>query len=108
MTAEQLDLWGDEPVLSRDVPGIGRVLLSPAGGWRARWTGHRYGWQLDRAITWPGCRGWEPWEPDLPYGMEHVLDRDYAVSLIAGLVARHGDDPRWLERRRRPLRAVPA
>ncbi|HEY6014324.1 MAG TPA: hypothetical protein VIU37_09960 [Candidatus Limnocylindrales bacterium] len=107
MGAQQLDFWDEsDTVLSEQVPGIGRVLTTPGGGWRARWTGTRFGWQFDRAITWTAWTGrrysgWEPWEPDLPYGVEHVLDRGWAVELVAAFAARLGDDPGWLERRRR-------
>lgn len=125
--AEQLDLWGTvEAVTSRYEPGVGRVLFTPNESWRARWTGVRYGWQIDRRITWSEPHrywtgfeeseirweertAWEGWEPDLPYGVEHILDRDAAVAALTALVDRHGDDHGWLETaRRRRLHAVPA
>lgn len=115
--ADQLDLWGTtEPVLSTVEPGIGRVLTTPGGGWRARYTGSRYGWQIDRAITWverhrqwtgpfrwamipTEVSGWESWEPELPHGVEHVQTREMAVDLIVEFALRLGDDPDWLLRR---------
>jgi hypothetical protein len=117
LATEQLDLFDggeDGPaVVSVMEDGIGRVLYSKGGGWRARYTGSRYGWQFDRLTAtpelhryWTGRRRselmweiadvWEQWEPDLPYGMEHVHDRELAESLVVALSDRHGDDPRWL------------
>lgn len=114
LAVEQLDLWNESPVVVSTVEdGIGRVLYSLGGGWRARYTGSRYGWQIDRATTYLErhrywvARGrsvvmtepvlvWEAWEPELPYGVEHVHDRDLAVALLTGFSDRHGDDPDWL------------
>lgn len=101
-TIEQLDLFTADArpsvVLARTLPGIGRVLDTRRGGWRARWTGDRWGWCFYRSI---GKWGWESWEPTLPFGVEHVLDRDTAERILTDLVDAYGDDPRWLERRRR-------
>jgi hypothetical protein len=114
----QLHLFGPgETVHSEHVPGIGRCLLTPGGGWRARYTGARYGWQIDRRITWlephhvwmtpwadepelvlEGRADWEGWEPELPYGVEHITDRAGAVAALEQLVLDHGDDPHWLDR----------
>jgi len=113
----QLDLWGGiETVHSVHVPGIGRCLLTINGGWRARYTGTRFGWQIDRRITWAEPHylwddpwaaeprtvledrsDWEGWEPELPYGIEHIYDRATAVATLEALVDRHGDNPRWLD-----------
>lgn len=115
---EQLDLWGGvETFRSVHVPDVGRCLLSPGGGWRARYTGSRHGWQIDRRITWfephrlwigpwrsrvifEHRADWEGWEPDLPYGVDHIYDRAGAVATLEDLVARYGDDPHWLDRYR--------
>lgn len=95
---EQLDLLADpdSPVRSEYRPRLGRILFTIGGGWRARWTGPRFGWVFDRAIR----DTWESWEPTLAYGVEHVLDRTHAETILASLVTVHGDDPRWLQRRR--------
>lgn len=118
LAVEQLDLYTlDTPdrILSDWQPRLGRVLYTRGGGWRARWTGPRFGWVFDRAITWLeetsswlGRRwgepdivvvaGWESWEPDLPYGEEHVTDRAQAEAILRACVTSHGDDPDWLRR----------
>lgn len=117
LAVEQLDLFegGDDgpSVVSVMEDGIGRVLYTRAGGWRARYTGSRYGWQIDRltatptlhrystgrwrtALVWEIENVWEQWEPDLPFGTEHVQDRELAAALLVAFSARHGDDPGWL------------
>lgn len=114
--AQQLDLFNDNatPVCGEYRPGMGRVLYTAAGGWLARWTGERWGWVFYRAIMWNepqhewlGSRWswqphnvvhteWETWEPNLPFGVEHVADRPTATALLEGLVVSYGDDPAWL------------
>lgn len=115
LAVEQLDLFTDDApgVVSVMEDGVGRVLYSRGGGWRARYTGSRYGWQIDRLTArpelhtystgrdrrermWEIRTEWEQWEPDLPYGVEHVHDRDLAAELVVGYSDAHGDDPNWL------------
>jgi hypothetical protein len=95
---EQLDLFTDgapAPVIPHGPSGHDYV--TRGRGWRTRWLGHRFGWTFYRAIG----SGWEPWEPDLPYGVAHVTDRDTALDIVAGWAATFGDDPWWLNRRNR-------
>lgn len=85
----QMDLFGATGPRSAVVPGWGRVLLSDRDAWMARYTGARWGWVLYRAAP----AGWETWEPDLPFGQSHILDRDNAEQVLADAVARYGDRP---------------
>lgn len=90
----QLDLLSDPlgpEVITVHVPGIGRVLETPGGGWRARYTGSRWGWVFYRAFD----GGWESAEPDLPHGVDHVDRRDDAVRILEEFAGRYGDDPDW-------------
>lgn len=94
--AEQLDLFVEvaheapPPMRRVEVQGLGWVLQTAGGGWRARFTGERWGWVFMRCL---GPYGWESWEPALPYGHVAVLDRGEAMHLLAAEVARHGDAP---------------
>jgi len=90
MTITQLDLFTHTAATSRTIPEWGRCITSPADTWRAKWAGTRWGWTFHR-YTDEGR--WESWEPELPYGLAHVLDRVMAETLIAGLVNRYGDRP---------------
>jgi hypothetical protein len=90
MSIAQLDLFTDTRTVSTTAPGWGRIITSPDDQWRARWTGHRWGWAFYRHTT----RGaWETWEPDLPHGVPYVLTRDAAETTITNLVDRYGDRP---------------
>ena len=90
MTALQLDLYTNDTTTQSVIrPGIGRVIESERGAWRARYTGHRWGWCLYRDTT----TGWETWEPNLPYGTAHIRTRDQAVEILTQEIRRHGDTP---------------
>ena len=98
-TPEQLDLLaliGDPvPTVRLTYEPGGTYLVTAGGGWRAKWTGSRWGWVFYRlALPW----GWESWEPELPYGVDHVEDRAEAIRLLEKWVKVHGDDPRWIDR----------
>lgn len=90
MTALQLDLYApDESTGFLVRPGLGRLIESTNGAWRARYTGDRWGWCLYRNTT----TGWESWEPNLPYGTSHIQTRDEAVQILTQEIRRHGDTP---------------
>lgn len=98
---EQVDLYD----LLGITPGIerkrlnGHLHLVTAGhGWRARWTGSRWGWVFQRNSV---QFGWETWEPDLPHGVEQVDTEADARAYLERCVHVHGDDPAWLTARRR-------
>lgn len=90
MTTMQLDLFTHTLTVSTQLPGWGRVITSPNDCWRARWTGPRFGWVFYRVTA---GAVWESWEPDLPYGVAHVLARGDAEQMIASMLTRYGDDP---------------
>lgn len=96
-TYAQLDLLSDQlgpEVRTVHVPGLGRVLETPEGAWRARYTGCRWGWVFYRALVLEDGRpDWESVEPSLPYGVDHVERRDEAIRVLEEFADRHGDRP---------------
>lgn len=75
-------------------------LVTRHNGWRAKYTGSRWGWVFQRNTPW----GWETWEADLPFGVEIVDTEADAREVLGWCVEAHGDDPDWLTklaRRRR-------
>lgn len=84
----QLDLFGST-TQARTLPRWGRLIESPRGAWRARYTGGRWGWCLYRATQ----TGWETWEPDLPFGQAYLRTREQAEQMLEAEIARHGDRP---------------
>ena len=87
MTA-QLDMFNPTSSLTTvNVPGLGEVIESVGGCWRAQW--FRWGWCLYRRTT----LGWESWEPDLPVGQAHLETRDDAEHHLEVAIAKHGDRP---------------
>lgn len=86
---QQLDLFGPASgTTSLVLPGGGRAIETDAGAWRAKWTGSRYGWTYYRLTS----SGWEPWEPELPFGQSHVYDRDQAEDVLIREARRYGDE----------------
>jgi hypothetical protein len=73
-------------------PG-GRAEATPGLGWAARDTGQPHGWVFYRAARWRGSGYWETYDPDLPYGIGHITDRDDALGLLARLADTYGDRP---------------
>ncbi|HMM95377.1 hypothetical protein [Phycicoccus sp.] len=80
-----------------------RMLTTKGKGWRAKWTGSRWGWVFQRQTA---PFGWETWEPDLPFGVELVETEADARDYLTRCVAVHGDDPQWLVQRNRRRRAA--
>lgn len=106
---EQLDVFDMldiRPDIDLQRGDNGSLCLTTHGkGWRARWTGSRWGWVFDRSTApW----GWETWEPDLPYGVDQVDTEADAREVLRWCVERHGDDPQWLIARSRNRRRVAA
>lgn len=108
--AQQLDLFSftenepDPEVLLVRERGA-TFLVTRGGGWRAKWTGSRWGWVFERlSAPW----GWESWEPELQFGQDHVTTAEEATEHLMSYRTEHGDDPQWLARRaaRRHLMAV--
>ena len=89
MTA-QLDLF-HVPLATVHARGVGKVIQTEGGGWRARDTGGRFGWVFYRADG----DDWETWEPELPHGMSYCLTQDMATQLLTQWVERFGDTPYW-------------
>lgn len=87
MTA-QLDMFNPTSHLTTvNVPGLGEVIESVGGSWRAQW--FRWGWCLYRLTS----RGWESWEPDLPIGQAYLESRTDAEAHLEAEIAKHGDYP---------------
>lgn len=78
-------------------------LVTAGNGWRARWTGTRWGWIFQRNSD---QFGWETWEPDLPHGVEQVNTEADARDYLDRCVRVHGDDPAWLTKAARRRRAA--
>lgn len=86
--AQQLDMLATTTgTISTALPGGGRGMETYGGAWRAKWIGGRYGWVMYRLTT----EGWEPWEPDLPYGQSHIYEREEAEQVLLGEAVRYGD-----------------
>lgn len=86
MTA-QMDLFNPTSNLTTAVvPGLGEVIESVGGAWRAQW--FRWGWCLYRRRS---DGGWDTWEPDLPYGQAYITDRLDAEHHLEAEIARYGD-----------------
>lgn len=93
--AEQLDLFTDgRPALLLATDRNGHGWRSRGGGWQLVWRGTRFGWAIRRATA----GAWEPWEPDLPYGVPYVHDLAEATRIVEACICNLGDNPNWLTR----------